>query len=197
MAYSGKTMTFAADLLPAESTTYSLGSTTKKWKIYADTISATDISITGSKSANYILAAPASSSGVPTFRALTAADIPAVTITDGTTGTLTVPRGGTGANSFTANSVIISGNSDTAALTTRTLTNVTANASITANTNIPTLNTIYYGLTKINDVDQSHANTIYAPTAAGTTGQVLKSAGSGAPGWADEYKVEILDLTTL
>jgi len=65
-----------------------------------------------SKTANYILAAPNGSSGVPTFRALVAADIP--TLNQNTTGTaaglsatLVVGSGGTGAISFTANNVLL------------------------------------------------------------------------------------------
>ena len=34
----------------------------------------------------------------------------------------------------------------------------------------------------------------YAPTAVGTAGQVLKSQGSGAPEWEQEYSVEIIRL---
>ena len=36
MAYSGKTITFGADLLPNENNVYSLGSTTQAWKIYGN-----------------------------------------------------------------------------------------------------------------------------------------------------------------
>lgn len=61
-------------------------------------------------------------------------------------GTLGVARGGTGAASFTANSVIMSGSSTTAALTTRGVTNNTSNTALTNNNNIPTNNTVYYGL---------------------------------------------------
>lgn len=50
--------------------------------------------------------------------ALIESDIPTLSIIDKTSGTLTVARGGTGATSFTANSVVISGNTSTAALTT-------------------------------------------------------------------------------
>lgn len=49
-----------------------------------------------------------------------------------TTGTLSVGRGGTGATSFTANSVIVSGNTTTAALTTKAMASAnTANAIVT------------------------------------------------------------------
>jgi hypothetical protein len=36
MAYSEKTMTFAVDLLPNEDNTYSLGSSSQRWKIFGD-----------------------------------------------------------------------------------------------------------------------------------------------------------------
>jgi len=65
-----------------------------------------------SKTANFVLAAPDGSSGVPTFRAIVAADIP--TLNQNTTGTaaglsatLAVGSGGTGAATFTANNVLL------------------------------------------------------------------------------------------
>ena len=65
-----------------------------------------------SKTANNILASPNGSAGVPTFRALVAADIP--TLNQNTTGTaaglsatLVVGSGGTGASTFTANNVLL------------------------------------------------------------------------------------------
>ena len=81
---------------------------------------------------------------------LTTSEIPTLSITDKTSGTLTVARGGTGATSFTANSLIISGNTTTAALTTRAITDRTSVGALTnvatwANsTNIPTVNLIAY-----------------------------------------------------
>lgn len=157
----------------------------------------------GSKTKNYVLAASATANSAPSFRALVAADIPnlsaskitsdtfdaaripTLSITDKTSGTLTVARGGTGVTSFTANSLIMSGSSTTAALTTRAITNNTSNTAITnSNTNIPTMNTIYYGLVGVNNASQSRATTIYAPTGAGTAGQYLKSSGgTSAPVW--------------
>ena len=64
------------------------------------------------------------------------------------TQTLSVEHGGTGANEFTANSVIISGTTATSALTTRAITNTTSAGALggkttwAADTSIPTLNTI-------------------------------------------------------
>lgn len=50
-----------------------------------------------------------------------------------------VARGGTGAASFTANCVVMSGSSTTAALTTRAVTNNTSATALAANTNYTTL----------------------------------------------------------
>lgn len=80
----------------------------------------------------------------------TAANKGVYTGTDGvlTAGTIPVAAGGTGAASFTANSVVISGSSTTAALTTRAITNITAKGNLgwtsTLGSNIPTLNTLAY-----------------------------------------------------
>ena len=65
-----------------------------------------------SKTANYVLGAPNGTSGVPTFRAIVAADIPTLNQnTTGTasnvTGTVAVANGGTGATTLTANNVIL------------------------------------------------------------------------------------------
>ena len=80
----------------------------------------------------------------------------------------------------------MSGSTTTAALTTRAVTNNTSNTAITNNnTNIPTMNTIYYGLVTVNNASQTRATGIYAPTSAGTANQVLVSAGgTSAPIWA-------------
>ena len=61
----------------------------------------------GSKTANYVLAAPDGSSGAPTFRAIVAADIPTLNqSTTGTasnvTGTVAIANGGTGQTTATA-----------------------------------------------------------------------------------------------
>jgi len=79
-----------------------------------------------SKTANYILAAPNGSAGVPTFRAIVAADIP--TLNQNTTGTaaglsatLAVASGGTGQTSYTDGQLLI-GNSTGNTLSKTTLT---------------------------------------------------------------------------
>jgi hypothetical protein len=68
-----------------------------------------------SKTANYVLAAPNGSSGVPTFRAIVAADVP--TLNQNTSGTaaglsttLAVGSGGTGVTTTPANGALLIGN---------------------------------------------------------------------------------------
>ncbi len=51
------------------------------------------------------------------------------------------------------------------------------------------MNTIYYGLATINGASQNRSVGVYAPTSAGTEGQVLSSSGSGAPTWVDSSTV--------
>jgi hypothetical protein len=69
-----------------------------------------------SQSANKVLASPSSGTGAVSFRSLVAADIPDLSTSKLTTGTLGVARGGTGKISHTVNSVIIGGISATGAL---------------------------------------------------------------------------------
>jgi hypothetical protein len=86
------------------------------------TISASNFA---SQTANYVLAAPDGSSGVPTFRAVVAADIPTLNQnTTGTasnvTGTVAVANGGTGQTSYTNGQLLI-GNTTGNTLTKATL----------------------------------------------------------------------------
>ena len=65
-----------------------------------------------SKTANFFLAAPNGSVGVPSFRAIVAADIPTLNQnTTGTasnvTGTVAIANGGTGASTFSSNAVLL------------------------------------------------------------------------------------------
>lgn len=63
--------------------------------------------------------------------------------------TVGVAHGGTGATSFTANSVIMSGNTTTAALTTKGITDNSSNTDVTSSdTNLITGRTLYYQLAK-------------------------------------------------
>ena len=100
---------------------------------------------------------------------------------------LSVSQGGTGTTSFTANSLIMSGDSTTAALTTKAIDDATEIAQSFSDTNasIPTIRRIYQGLPTINNAhNYTSSTTIYAPTSAGTENQILVSAGgTSAPTW--------------
>lgn len=105
--------------------------------------------------------------------------------------TIGVSNGGTGTTSFTANSLIMSGSTTTSALTTRAITNKTSATAAATGTNIPTMNTLYYALPKINNAKTYTSNsTFYAPTAGGTSGYVLVGNGTtNAPTWSQTVTV--------
>jgi hypothetical protein len=89
-----------------------------------------------SKTANFILAAPNGSAGVPSFRAIVAADIPTLNQnTTGTaanvTGTVAVANGGTGLTSVTANRLLY-GNGTSALQTSANFTYNGTTQAITA-----------------------------------------------------------------
>jgi len=118
-----------------------------------------------SKTANYVLAAPNGSAGVPTFRALVATDVPssALTKTDDTNVTLT-----------------LGGSPTTALLNAASLTlGWTGTLGISrGGTNTSTAPSAYgvvYG---------NSGGTAYTSLANGTTGQVLTATTSGSPSWA-------------
>ena len=105
--------------------------------------------------------------------------------------TIDVGHGGTGVTSFTANSIIMSGSTTTSALTTRAITNKTSATAAATGTNIPTMNTLYYALPKINNAKTyTSSSTFYAPTAGGTSGYVLIGNGkTSAPTWSQTLAV--------
>jgi phage-related tail fiber protein len=78
-------------------------------------------------------------------------------------------------------------NSGGTALQTRTLTDNTSAASLTSSSNnLITERSVWNVLPTINGVSSityNRSTTIYAPTSAGTSGQILVSSGSGAPTW--------------
>ena len=87
-----------------------------------------------SKTANYVLAAPNGSAGVPTFRAIVAADIPTLNQnTTGTasnvTGTVAIANGGTGLTSTPTNGQLNIGNGT--GFTRSTLTGTTSQVTVT------------------------------------------------------------------
>ena len=121
-----------------------------------------------SKTANYVLAAPNGSAGVPTFRALVAADVPgsALTKTDDTNVTLT-----------------LGGSPTTALLNAASLTlGWTGQLDISrggTNTSVaPSAYGVVYG---------NSSGTAYTSLANGTTGQVLTATTGGAPIWSSTY----------
>lgn len=129
-----------------------------------DTIYTTDFNMTASKTAAYVLASPASAAGAPTFRTLTATDIPTLTKSkisdfahthgnisnDGKIGTATaavyVSSGTITASSFAMASPAASGSA------TAFISSVTqnANGSITASkANLPVASSSVTGIIKI------------------------------------------------
>jgi hypothetical protein len=60
-------------------------------------------------SQNYAFIGPTSGSGAPSFRALVAGDIPAISLTSGVSGTLPVANGGTGTTSISTNCLAYGG----------------------------------------------------------------------------------------
>lgn len=87
--------------------------------------------------------------------------------------TVGVAHGGTGATSFTANSVIMSGNTTTAALTTKGITDNSSNTDVTSSdTNLITGRTLYYQLAK-----KAYAP-LASPTFTGTPKSVTPTSSS-------------------
>lgn len=126
-----------------------------------------------SKSSNFVLAAPNGFSGVPTFRAIVATDIP--TLNQNTTGTASNITASSN-STLTTLSVLslpgsqVSGNiSGNAANVTGTVAIANGGTNATAT---PTAGGVSYG-----------TGTAYAFSSAGTSGQVLTSNGSAAPTW--------------
>lgn len=70
-------------------------------------LQSTYISLATTRPANRVLAGPATGSdAAPSFRALVSADVPVIPLSTGTTGTLSVARGGTGITSGTSGGVL-------------------------------------------------------------------------------------------
>ena len=191
-----------------------------------------------SKTANYVLAAPNGAAGVPTFRAIVAADIP--TLNQNTTGTaanvtgvVALANGGSGqttaqaamntfAGAVTSGSYL-RGNGTNVVMSTiqaadvptlnQNTTGTAANITATSNATLTTLSALSLpGSQVTGNISGNAANvtgivaianggtnstatptaggagygtgTAHAYTAAGTAGQVLTSAGAGAPTWS-------------
>ena len=66
----------------------------------------------------------------------------------------------------------------------KAVTDSSSASAIGTGTSLTTERDIYYGLPTINGVhNYTSSSTFFAPTSAGTSGQILKSNGSGAPSW--------------
>lgn len=64
------------------------------------------------------------------------------------------------------------------------ITNSSSATALGTNQKLITERAVYYGLPTINGLHNYNSGTnLYAPTSAGTTGQILRSAGSGSPSW--------------
>lgn len=109
-----------------------------------------------------------------------------ITVTKQTISTLPIIYGGTGVNSFTSNQVILSDNiNGVTNLVSRAYSNSDrAEALDSTSENFVTERDIYYGLPIINGNHTYTSETsIYAPSSAGSLGQILTSSG-GIPVWA-------------
>lgn len=67
----------------------------------------------------------------------------------------------------------------------KAVTDSTSASAISTGSKLTTERDVYYGLPTINGGHSyTSSTTLFAPTSAGTSGQILVSNGSGAPGWA-------------
>lgn len=182
---------FGVDVLPTSTETLSLGSSSLKWLIYGELYgnSATATQLASPKEIYVNLGSARDTSSKITFDG-TADKAIAVN------GVLNVANGGTGVNEFSPNSVIMSGASKTAALTTRAVANLSGpnNLSSQTGTDLATVNTVLNARAIINGAAQKSDVYIYAPTSAypATASSnldavyFLKAQGSGqTPDWQE------------
>ena len=110
-----------------------------------------------------------------------------ITVEKSTLGILPVAHGGTGVSSFNANEVIISASpsgSQAMTLISRPYSDSSSAEALTNSTNFVTERDVYYGLPTINGNHTYTSETsIYAPSSAGSLGQILTSS-EGIPVWA-------------
>ena len=80
---------------------------------------------------------------------------------------------------------------------TKSYTDSSSASAIGTGTSLPTERDIYYGLPTINGVhNYTSSTTLFAPTAVGTSGQILQSNGSGAPSWVSTENYTTVTLST-
>lgn len=124
-----------------------------------DTIYTTDLLVSGSKTAKYVLAAPNAAAGAPTWRALVNSDVGLGNVENTKLSTWV------GTSNITTVGTISSG--------TWQGTSVKVGYGGTGTTTAPTQGGIIFG----------SSTTAYGCTAAGTSGQLLQSAGTSTPTW--------------
>lgn len=110
-----------------------------------------------------------------------------ITVEKSTLGILPVAHGGTGVSSFNANEVIISASpsgQQAMTLISRPYSDSSSAEALTNSTNFVTERDVYYGLPTINgNHTYTFETSIYAPSSAGSLGQILTSS-EGIPVWA-------------
>ena len=218
----GSGISFAAGTLSATGSGGTVTSVTASSPVVSSGGTTPDISLAtaygdtlnpyASKTANYVLAAPNGSAGVPTFRALVAADIPSLSYVTSVTGTAPVVSSGgtTPAISMAAANTTTSGyltSTDWNTFNNKgsgTVTSVSFTGgiiSVATATTTPALTVAgtsggipYFAsgttwassgaLTQYGVVYGGGAGAAPVATAAGTTGQVLTATTGGAPTWA-------------
>ena len=145
----------------------------------------------GSKTANFVLAAPNGSAGVPTFRAVVAADIPTLNQnTTGTasnvTGTVAIANGGTGATSAQSGMNTLAGAVTSGSYLRGDGTNVVM-ATIQAG-DVPTLNqnTTGSAATFTSTSQNSQFNSVGVGTAASGTAGEIRATNNVTAYYSDE-----------
>mgnify|MGYP002620107362 CR=1 FL=1 len=109
-------------------------------------------------------------------------------VTGGTVNGLTLTAASTGftiKGGTTAKTLTVNADYTLAAACAKTVTDSSSASAISTGTSLVTERDVYYGLPTINGAHTyTSSTTLFAPTAVGTSGQFLKSSGSGAPSWS-------------
>lgn len=109
-------------------------------------------------------------------------------VTGGTVNGLTLTAASTGftiKGGTTAKTLTVNADYTLAAACAKAVTDSSSASAISTGTSLVTERDVYYGLPTINGAHTyTSSTTLFAPTAVGTSGQFLKSSGSGAPSWS-------------
>lgn len=99
---------------------------------------------------------------------------------------------------FNASGVPVAGTYTLGAACAKGVADSTSASALSTGSNLVTERDVYYGTPKINGAKTYNSNTsIYAPTSVGTSGQVLKSSGNGAPVWGSVDVTGITQMDTV